>query len=57
MDGLGISTVGSSPKAGKRSNGDAKLKGRQHVEPPTTYTVSKIDAGQAVLISDQVRPS
>lgn len=53
MEGLGISTMSSSSKAGKRSNG-AKLKGKHHSEPPTTYTVSKIDAGQAVLISDQV---
>lgn len=54
MEGLGISTVSSSSKSTKRSNGDAKLKGKQQAEPPTTYTVSKIDAGQAVLISDQV---
>lgn len=64
MEGLGITAGGraSSRREGKRWNGEPSAnagtttrKGKgSNSDAATSYVVSKIDAGQAVLISDQV---
>lgn len=57
MDGLGIDTSGGGLKDSRKlSKGKAAetSQQQQQISAATSYVVSKIDAGQAVLISDAV---